>query len=81
MIGWVCIPMGSVTAIVARVTSASKGQDSTHLAFLIGCMDHSQRVLPIYGRDNIWHASVLKGQGIRRVRQKQRGGMTKREAT
>lgn len=65
MIGWARIPMRSAAAIVAGVTSVSKGQTPTHLAFLIGYMDGSQIVLPKYGRDNIRRSSGLKGQEIR----------------
>lgn len=39
-------PMRSATEVFAGVTSVSKGQTPTHLAFLIGYMDGSQIALP-----------------------------------
>lgn len=67
MIGRACIPMRSASAIVAGVTSVSKGQTPTHLAFLIGYMDSSQTVLPIFGRDDMQRPS-----GVKRTRRDER---------
>lgn len=65
MIGLARILMRSATAIVVGLTSVSKGQTPTHLAFLIGYLDGSQIVLLICGRDDTRCSSGLKGQGMR----------------
>lgn len=65
MIGLARILMRSATAIVVGLTSVSKGQTPTHLAFLIGYLDGSQIVLLICGRDDMRCSSGLKGQGMR----------------
>lgn len=72
MIGRARIPMRSATAIVAGVTLVSKGQTPTHLAFLIGYMDGSQVLLPVYGCDDIRCRSGLKGHEMRRELERER---------
>lgn len=61
MIGWARIPMSSATAIAAGLTSASKGQILTHLAFLIGYQDGCQTVMLGPRRDDMCCLSGLKG--------------------
>lgn len=58
--------------IAAGVTSVLKGQTPTHLAFLIGYMDGSQIVLPIYGCNNMWCIGVKGTRNERRVREAKR---------